>query len=136
MNRYDDIIDYPYEMRHTRMSIENRCAQFAPFSALSGFSDLIEEENREVLKRRELTEEEKLFLNQKLLILKRNIFNKPIVTITYFLPDSFKDGGKYEKMSGIITKTNLNYLIFENKTKIKISDIIDITSEDIKLNFE
>lgn len=134
--KYDDIIDYPYEMRHTRMSIENRCAQFAPFSALTGYSDLIEEENREVSKRRELTDEEKMLINQKLWILKNNILDKPTITITYFLPDSLKEGGKYEKVSGIIKKTNLNYLILENKEKIKISDIIDITSDDIKLNFE
>lgn len=136
MNKYDDIIDYPYEMQHIRMSIENRCAQFAPFSALTGFKDLIMEENRVVEKRRDLTEEEKNLINEKLLIIKKNLINRPTITILYFLKDELKEGGKYEKITGIIKKINLNYLIFESKEKINICDIIDITSNDIKLNFE
>ncbi len=47
MSKYDSIINYDYKMFHPRMSIENRSAQFAPFSALTGFSDLIKEEEKE-----------------------------------------------------------------------------------------
>lgn len=44
---YDDIIDIDYEKikskRHPRMSILARAAQFAPFAALTGHDEAIEE---------------------------------------------------------------------------------------------
>ena len=45
MNNYDDIINLPHHIskRHKQMSIESRAAQFAPFAALTGYSDAIEE---------------------------------------------------------------------------------------------
>ena len=41
---YDDIIDLPHHVstRHKPMSMINRAAQFAPFSALNGHSEAIE----------------------------------------------------------------------------------------------
>lgn len=43
--KYDDIIDLPHptSKRHPRMSMEARAAQFAPFAALTGFGDVIEQ---------------------------------------------------------------------------------------------
>lgn len=45
MNNYDDIINLPHHIskRHKQMSIESRAAQFAPFAALTGYSDAIDE---------------------------------------------------------------------------------------------
>ncbi len=45
---YDDIIhlEHPTSKRHPRMSLLDRAAQFAPFAALRGYDDVIEE-NRE-----------------------------------------------------------------------------------------
>lgn len=47
---YDDIIDLPhYEPKyHHRMPVAKRAAQFAPFAALSGFSEMIKETERAV----------------------------------------------------------------------------------------
>ena len=44
-NDYDDIINLPhYEPKHhPRMSMWNRAAQFAPFSALTGYDAAIKE---------------------------------------------------------------------------------------------
>ena len=44
-NKYDDIINLPHptSKKHPRMSLENRAAQFAPFAALVGHSDAIED---------------------------------------------------------------------------------------------
>ena len=42
MDNYKDLINYEYSgpsKKHPRMSIYDRSAQFAPFSALNGFSD-------------------------------------------------------------------------------------------------
>lgn len=43
MNKYDSIINLPhYEpKRHARMPMENRAAQFAPFSALEGHDEAL-----------------------------------------------------------------------------------------------
>ena len=45
MSEYDDIINHPHYQSATRphMSMYNRAAQFAPFAALTGFYDMIDE---------------------------------------------------------------------------------------------
>ena len=42
---YRDIIDLPHHtsVKHPRMAEEMRAAQFAPFAALTGYDDVIEE---------------------------------------------------------------------------------------------
>ena len=51
MSKYDDIISLPhYEPKyHARMSMASRAAQFAPFAALTGHDDAIEETQKSVL---------------------------------------------------------------------------------------
>ena len=53
MNKYDDIINLPhYEPKyHPRMSKYKRSAQFAPFAALTGYEDEIEEAGKEFIKK-------------------------------------------------------------------------------------
>lgn len=48
-NEYDDIInlEHPTSKRHPRMSMMQRAAQFAPFAALTGHSDAIDEATRQ-----------------------------------------------------------------------------------------
>lgn len=43
MNSYNDIINLPHHVsnNHKPMSLESRAAQFAPFSALTGYEDEI-----------------------------------------------------------------------------------------------
>lgn len=50
---YDDIINhpYPFALKYPRMSQAARAAQFAPFAALTGYDDKIDET-------RQLTEEQ------------------------------------------------------------------------------
>ncbi len=49
MNEYDDIIhmEHPISKKHARMPIEKRAAQFAPFAALTGLDDAIEQTGME-----------------------------------------------------------------------------------------
>lgn len=46
---YEDILNLPRPVsgRHPRMPIEDRAAQFAPFSALSGYEDAIREATKQ-----------------------------------------------------------------------------------------
>ena len=50
---YDDIINLlcPTSKRHPRMAMIDRAAQFAPFAALTGFEDAIEETGRITIER-------------------------------------------------------------------------------------
>ena len=43
--KYEDIIDLPHHVskKHPQMSLEARSAQFAPFSALTGYDEVIRE---------------------------------------------------------------------------------------------
>lgn len=50
MNNYEDIINLPHHVSEKRrhMSVHDRAAQFAPFAALTGFEEEIEEAARNV----------------------------------------------------------------------------------------
>ena len=47
--KYADIIDLPHHVskRHPQMSMWNRAAQFAPFAALTGYEDAIQDTAQE-----------------------------------------------------------------------------------------
>ena len=49
-NKYIDIINLPYykSKKHSHMSLQERSAQFAPFAALTGYEDRIEETKKVV----------------------------------------------------------------------------------------
>jgi len=49
MSNYDDIINLPHHVskRHPQMSMWNRAAQFAPFAALTGYEESINETAQE-----------------------------------------------------------------------------------------
>lgn len=133
MSKYDDIINYDFKMKHDRMSIQNRSFQFAPFSALTGYKELIIETGREVDKKIEIDEEKYNELNYKLNIIRNNIQLNPLVTITYFIKDLTKNGGSYQKINVHIKKIDFYHklIILDNKEKIKIENIIDINSNDV-----
>ena len=133
MKNYDDIINLPHYVskKRTQMSIENRAAQFAPFSALVGYSDKIKETSRIVEKKIEFSEEEKDIINKKILLLNDNIKNNNQVSITYFISDNKKDGGSYITTFDIIKKIDMynKLIILDNGTKILFDDIYNIESD-------
>lgn len=130
MNNYDDIINMPHHESkiYPKMSLYNRSAQFAPFAALTGYSDIINETARLTDKKIEIDDGLKSIINNKLLEIIKKIEEEPKVTITYFVKDKYKDGGKYKKVTSKIKKIDKyeNEIIFINKYKISISEIIDI----------
>ena len=66
--QYDDIIDLPYaKSKQHHMSLSDRAAQFAPFAALSGYDDMVQEEARLTDSRIDLSEEELDNLNHQLI---------------------------------------------------------------------
>ena len=126
---YDDIIDtkYPFDLNHKRMSNYERCAQFMPFSALVGYKEAVIEIARITDKKIILDEEAKEILDNKISLIKSKLSLKPVVSITYFVPDKSKSGGSYNSVKGIIKKIDLyREIIVMNDNKISICDIIDI----------
>lgn len=133
MGKYDTIINLPYNgvKKHTKMTLEERSAQFAPFAALTGYEGQIKEKARLTNERIELDEEIKVILDTKIQIINENISNNSKVEITYFVPDNKKAGGEYVSVTDIVKKIdNFNRcIVMENNIKIPIDEIIDINGE-------
>ena len=127
MESYEDIINLPHfePKYHPRMDAYSRAAQFAPFKALIGYEDDIKETSRLTDKKIEINEDKKKQMNENLFFLKENIKEKWIVTLTYFVPDSKKEGGIYQEYEGIIKAINeTNHtLIFTSGKKIQLQSI-------------
>ncbi len=130
MGKYDDIINLPhYEPKnHKRMSMYARAAQFAPFAALTGYEDSVKETARVTNKRIEIDDEVKAILDWKLQEIQEDIFKEPIVTITYFVPDTKKSGGKYVTVTGNVKKVDefKQVIILDKNKEIPISEVIEI----------
>ena len=131
MSNYDDIINMPHHVSKIRkpMSLQNRSAQFAPFSALTGYDEKIKEVARETSKKIELDEGIKLILNDKLSFIKNNIKLRPKVTITYFVKDIRKENrGSYKTITGnvrVVNEVDREIILVDN-TRISFDNIIDI----------
>ena len=136
-HKYDSIINLEHykSKKHPPMSLYARSAQFAPFAALTGYEEAVVEIAREVGERIEIDEELKAILDSKIQILSEQIKKKPEVVFTYFVSDLTKDGGAYINITGIVKKIDSfsQTIILEDKTEIRINDIIDISGEVFRI---
>ena len=134
--KYSDIINLPHHVsaKHPHLSREQKAAQFAPFAALTGFDDDVKETARLTDRRIEIDDGLKEIISNKLNIIDINIKSKPLITITYFVHDNKKDGGKYVEVTNNVKKINIfdNYILLIDNTKIPIIDIIDVQGDIIK----
>lgn len=131
MDKYKDIISLSRPLSNKpKMSLNDRAAQFAPFAALIGFDDTIEETNRLTTPKHELTEEEQNILDAKMRILIANIHVLPTVDVTYFIKDKYKSGGAYVTAHGVINKidTFKRVLSLYDGTVISLDDLVAISS--------
>lgn len=130
-HRYDDIIDLPHHVskKHPQMSLHDRAAQFSPFAALTGYEDAVGEAARLTDRRQELDEEQAARLEQQLSLLTETVAERPEITVTYFLPDARKSGGKYVTVQGTLRRIDETEktLIFTDGRRIAIWDIWDIS---------
>lgn len=131
-HKYDDIINLEHHVSktHKQMSIEERSAQFAPFAALTGYEDEVKETERITERMIEITEDIRSILDEKIHLIQNRIVEQPEVTITYFIADSNKQGGKYQTINGKVKKIDdyKKRIILTNNTDILIKDIIEISS--------
>lgn len=131
MDTYSDIINLSRPVsKRPRMTLEQRSAQFAPFAALTGYKGQVKETARLTNKKIEINEELKEILNKKIQLIQEKIKEQPQIEITYFIPDSKKDGGKYETVTNSVKKidTYKGEIILIDGTTIAIDEIIDINS--------
>ena len=147
MRKYDDIINLKRPAsKHPKMSLYQRSAQFAPYSALTGYEGQVKETARLTDRRIELDEELKVILDMKIQVIQELISNKPELEVTYFIPDKKKDGGRYETILDNINKIDIykqqmvmqngaiidiNSDIFKNINQEKIRQIIGFTKDEI-----
>ena len=126
--KYDDIINLEHHVstKHPRMSLENRSAQFAPFSALTGYEEAVAEEARFTESEITIDEEAKIEINEKLNYIMKNLDKNIIVSVTYFEKDKKKQGGSYKTIKGIIKKID----DFKKTIEMQTGEIIKI--EDLK----
>ena len=125
--KYDDIINLPHHVsaKRPQMSRSARAAQFAPFSALVGLDDEMEETASLTAAKPELEEAEKEKINRVLLEIRNNPQKETAVELTFFRPDGRKDGG------AIITRPCTVRRIYEIERKLILSDRSEIEFDNI-----
>ena len=132
-DNYDDIIHLPRHVskRHPQMSLYNRAAQFAPFSALTGYGEAIAETARQTNPKIEMMEDDRQLMDRKLLLLTNHLEEEPTITITYFQPDGRKSGGQYLTITGVVKaiRTNERIIMMKDRTKISIDTIVGLEGE-------
>ena len=132
-DRYKDIINLPHHMsdKHSPMSNYDRAAQFSPFAALTGFDDEIDEAARLTDCRPQLTEDELNSLDEA--IQRISELDKPLIAVTYFVPDVNKSGGAYKTHTGTLRFLDFGEgkLKFVDDRVILLDDVVRIKIEEI-----
>ncbi len=130
---YDDIIDLPRPISdaHPHMPLRDRAAQFAPFKALSGYEEDMEETARPTDERIELDESRIAQLDARLRLLGGHLADMPAVTVTYFRPDERKNGGAYRTLTGQVKKLDViaRCMVFLDGERIPFADIYQLEGE-------
>ena len=133
MGAYDDMIHLPHPTseKHPRMSMAGRAAQFSPFAALVGHGAAILETARLTDQKPELTEDEKVLLDEKLRLLVSSGWE---ARFTYFLPDEKKSGGAYVTTAGALKKVDPleRRIVLTDGTTIPIEDILAIENSALE----
>ena len=119
MSKYDDIINLPHHVSSIRtpMPMESRAAQFAPFAALTGHDEAINETARLTASRKTLSKRLACALELQ-----------SVVTLTHFIPDDLREGGQYVTASGIMKKVDEyeGRIILRDGRSIRLADVFSI----------
>lgn len=133
---YNDIINLPHHTSPKRkhMSLLDRAAQFSPFAALTGYDEDVKEAGR-------LTDEKlgidfddykQDTMDSIIRYLEENPGCNRRITVTYFVPDTKKGGGKYLTVDGIFKYVDISdmSLCLKDGTRINKNDIYDLKLSD------
>lgn len=127
MSKYDDIIGLEHHVSktHPHMSVADRAAQFAPFAALTGYEEVIDEAGRLTQQRIQVDEDRLAELDDAL---RAVLAQGGAVKLVYFAEDDRKEGGSYRTIVGRIRKVDEvgRRLIMEDGTAISTDCIIEL----------
>ena len=129
MGKYDDIIHLEHHVskNHKQMSIYERSAQFAPFAALVGYDESIENASVLYEQRITITSDKQDEITKVLSLLTDRKNSNQIVKVTFFKPVVDRNLGKYcECVSTFKKVDNIKRLLILEKDNIHLNDIIDI----------
>lgn len=139
MNNYNDIInlDRPVS-KHPHLSIDSRASQFAPFAALVGYDEQVKETARLTDKKIEIDDGLREIINNKLNYINEHIKENIEVSITYFVKDSKKNGGKYITKIGVVKRIDSVHetIKFIDNEVVYMKDVINITGSNFISSFE
>ncbi len=133
--KYKKIIDMPAPRseKHPQMSLHDRAAQFAPFAALTGYGDAVDETARLTETGYILSDEENSILNERLKFLREHINERPRITVQHFVPDKRKHGGSFEYYTGNLRRIDeiIRKFYFTDGSELCLDGIykIEITEE-------
>lgn len=121
-------MERPVSVRHAPMRRCDRAAQFAPFAALSGFDETVQEAGRLTQAQIELAENEHEALNDALVRLAARLPEQPEVRLTYFQPDAKKSGGTYRTILTRVRRLDANaqVLVLTDGTRIPFDALLSI----------
>lgn len=127
MSKYDDIIGLEHHVSktHPHMSVADRAAQFAPFAALTGYEEVIDEAGRLTQQRIQADEDRLAELDDAL---RAVLAQGGAVKLVYFAEDDRKEGGSYRTIVGRIRKVDEvgRRLIMEDGTAVSTDCIIEL----------
>lgn len=121
-------MERPVSARHAPMRRCDRAAQFAPFAALRGFDETVQEAGRLTQAQIELAENEREALNDALVRLAARLPEQPEVRLTYFQPDAKKSGGTYRTILTRVRRLDANaqVLVLTDGTRIPFDALLSI----------
>ena len=112
------------------MSLYNRAAQFAPFSALVGYDDMVQDTTDMQLndKKKLLSEDAKQTLDAKFQILQNHLSEHPTIEIVYYDKAAGTNGGMYYVIAGKLKKIedHPSLLVLEQGEQVNCEDILNI----------
>ena len=132
-HRYDDMLDLPHHVSETKplMSMLDRAAQFSPFAALTGYHAAIDESGRYTEGFHEPDEIRREQIGEALALLQSALDAKPVVQITFFVPDDRKDGGQWQTVTDAVESMDdkRQVLRLANGREIAFLHILEIRTE-------
>lgn len=131
---YEDLVDtqWPRPSSRRRMPLQERAAQFAPFSALTGFDEVIDETARITQTPVFLSEESLMGINRSLDRLKERLPIPTAVEMLIYCPDKKKEGGSFRHMESTVKKLDsyAQTLTLEDGSKIYFRQICELKLAD------
>lgn len=134
-----------FSLRHPKMPLSQRAKIFAPFDALTGFSDAIDDKLARYVEKRELTEEEQAQLDRTLSQLYEQTRNRRLAranhitaAVTYYVPcpdeqhEAYGLRGSYQTLIGPVQRVDpvLTRSLRIADTAIEFADIAELSIEN------